>query len=89
MALGARPSDVVRLIVSHSLKHAAGGAAAGSVIALAATRFVAANVQGMPAFDALAFTSAFAAVVSACLLAALIPSRRAATLDPTMALRED
>lgn len=89
MALGARPADVVRLIVSHSLKQAAAGAAVGSLLALGGARLVAANVQGMPAFDALAFASAFGAVVSACLVAALIPSRRAATLDPTTALRQD
>jgi len=89
MALGARPADVVRLMVSHSLTHAAGGAAAGSVLALGVARLVAANVQGMPVFDAPAFVSAFVAVVSACFLAALIPSRRAATLDPMAALRQD
>jgi len=89
IALGAAPTDVLRLIMSESLKQASVGAAAGSILALGAAQVLAANVQGTPAFDAFAFASAFIVVVLACLIAALIPSRRAATLDPTIALRQD
>jgi hypothetical protein len=89
IAVGARPIDVLQLLVSQSLKHAALGALAGSLVAVGAVRVVAANVQGMPAFDGVAFVGAFVVVVCGCLLAALIPSRRAAMLDPTIALRQD
>jgi ABC-type antimicrobial peptide transport system permease subunit len=59
------------------------------VLALVAVRVLAANLVGMSAFDAPAFATAFVAVVLACLIAALIPSLRAATMDPTTTLRQD
>jgi len=89
VALGARTTDVLRLIMSQSMKQAVAGAAVGSVMALGAARVLAANVQSMPAFDAIAFVSAFITVVLSCLVAAFIPSRRAAAVDPTVALRHD
>jgi putative ABC transport system permease protein len=89
IALGAQPMDVLALIVSQSRKQAGVAAAAGSLLALVALRVLGANLAGMTAFDAPAFVGAFVVVVSACLLAAMIPSRRAATLDPTITLRQD
>jgi ABC-type antimicrobial peptide transport system permease subunit len=43
----------------------------------------------MPAFDIVAFAGAAPCVFVACMVAALVPSRRAAKIDPTTALRYD
>jgi putative ABC transport system permease protein len=77
------------LIMRQSVRPAAIGAAIGSVLAVIATRILAANIQSMPAFDGAAFAGAFAAVLLACLFAAFIPSRRAARVEPTIALRQE
>jgi len=89
IALGARTMNVLELIIGQTLRQAAVGAAIGSLMALGAARVLAANVQSMPTFDAVAFVSAFVIVVLSCLVAAFIPSHRAAAVDPTVALRHD
>jgi hypothetical protein len=89
IALGANARDVVLLIMRQSVRPAAIGAAIGSVLAVIATHILAANIQSMPAFDGAAFAGAFAAVLLACLFAAFIPSRRAARVEPTIALRQE
>ena len=89
IALGATTSDVLRLVLRRSLRQALMGAGFGAVLAIGVARVLAANVQSMPAFDAVAFASAFSCVVVACLAAAFLPSWRAATIDATLALRHD
>jgi ABC-type antimicrobial peptide transport system permease subunit len=89
IALGARTRDVLGLVLGQSMRHALIGIAIGVVLALGVTRILAANVQSMPAFDAMAFAGAAACVFVACLAAALVPSRRATAIDPTATLRQD
>src|SRR5439155_2317396 len=89
IALGATTRDVLRLVLRRSLWQSLMGAGLGAVLAIGVARMLAANVQSMPVFDAVAFASAFSCVVAACLVAAFLPSWRAATIDPTVALRHD
>ena len=89
IALGARPIDVLRVIMTDSLRQATLGAAVGAILAMGGARILASNIQNMPPFDIVAFIGGFSTVVMACLLAALIPSWRAARVDATLALRQD
>jgi ABC-type lipoprotein release transport system permease subunit len=43
----------------------------------------------MPAFDGVAFAGAFFTVLLACFVAALLPARRAAAVDPSVTLQQD
>jgi len=89
IALGARTVEVVALIARQSLRQATVGATIGVVIAFALTRVLASSIQNVPTFDFIAFVGGFSTAVVACLVAALIPSLRAARVDPTVALRRD
>jgi ABC-type antimicrobial peptide transport system permease subunit len=80
---------VLRLMLGQSVRQALTGGAIGALLALGVARVLASNIQGMPAFDIVAFAGASFCVVAACLGAALVPSRRAARIDPTAALRHD
>jgi ABC-type antimicrobial peptide transport system permease subunit len=89
IALGATTWNVLRLVVAQSLRHALIGGAVGSVLALGVARLLAANVQSMPTFDVIAFAGAFASVLTACMIAALVPSWHAVRIDPALSLRHD
>jgi ABC-type antimicrobial peptide transport system permease subunit len=89
MAFGARPGDVVLAVV----KDAAVPSAIGLVVGLIAA-YVAAPVLGtflfqMTPHDPWAFGWAAAVLVATALLAAWIPARRAARVDPVVALRAE
>jgi ABC-type antimicrobial peptide transport system permease subunit len=87
MALGAAPRDVVRLVVAEGLALAAAGVALGAVGAGFLTRFVDAMLFGVRATDPLTFAGVALLVVLAALLACWRPARRAARVDPLVALR--
>jgi putative ABC transport system permease protein len=87
MALGAAPRDVVRLVVAEGLALAAAGVALGAVGAGFLTRFVDAMLFGVRASDPLTFAGVALLVVLAALLACWRPARRAARVDPLVALR--
>jgi predicted permease len=89
IALGATTRDVLRLMLGQSVRQALTGGAIGALLALGVARVLASNIQGMPAFDVVAFVGASLCVIAACLVAALVPSRRASKINPTEALRHD
>jgi predicted permease len=89
IALGATTRDVLDLVLRQSLRHALIGSGIGAVLALVVARVMASRISGMPAFDALAVGAALACVLASCMAAALVPSRRAALVDHTIALRHD
>ena len=88
-ALGAQPRDIVRLVIGGGLTVVCAGLAAGVIVALAATRFLASSLYDVSATD----PATFAAVASMLLLVALVaqgvPIIRAMRVDPTVALRQD
>jgi len=87
MALGARPSDVLRFIVRQGVGLSAVGAAFGILGALGATRYLASLLYGVRPFDPLTFLSVALLLGLVALAACYIPARRASHLDPMVALR--
>ncbi|HUK18395.1 MAG TPA: FtsX-like permease family protein, partial [Bryobacteraceae bacterium] len=88
MALGATRGNVVRLLIQESLVTLAAGIAAGCVVAFALTRLMASLLYGVGPTDPLSYAAAAVFLASAALAAAYLPARRATTLDPMQALRE-
>jgi putative ABC transport system permease protein len=87
MALGARRDQVVRMILSGGVRLALTGAAVGVVCAFGLTRFLASQLFGVQATDVMTFTLVTLLLVAAMLLACYVPARRAAKVDPMVALR--
>jgi predicted permease len=89
MALGARTSDVFRLVLREGLGIAAAGVVIGLLGAFAASRLVAALLYGVSATNASVYLTAAVVTVVVTIGATLIPARRATRVDPTVALHGD
>jgi ABC-type antimicrobial peptide transport system permease subunit len=89
MALGARSTNVVRTILRDALWPMALGLVIGLAGALLATRAVAGFLFETAPHDPIALASAALAIAAGGTLATWIPARRAATVDPVVALRTD
>jgi putative ABC transport system permease protein len=87
MALGARASDVLRLVLRQGLALAVAGLAAGLAAALALRRLVSAMLFGVEPSDPLTLGAVSAVLLAVALLACYAPARRAARVDPAEALR--
>ncbi len=87
MALGARSSDVLRLVLGHGLVLTAIGVALGLAGAVAATRLMQTLLFGVSTTDPATFVGVSAVLVLVSLLACYVPARRAAKVDPLVALR--
>jgi putative ABC transport system permease protein len=87
MALGAKPGDVLKLIVGHGLALAAAGVAVGLAAAFAATRVMSSLLFGVSATDPLTFVATALLLTGVALAASFIPARRAMRVDPMVALR--
>ena len=80
---------MVRLILRQGVVLAALGVVAGSAAAAGATQLLRGMLYGVPPTDAIAFTGAALLLVLAALAASWIPARRAASVDPMVALRAE
>jgi ABC-type antimicrobial peptide transport system permease subunit len=89
VALGAAVADVVGAVLGQSMRLAAVGLAAGAVLALGASRLFASVLVIVNTFDPLGYLGGAAVVLLACVLAGYAPSRRAARVDPLVALRAE
>ncbi|HYX22125.1 MAG TPA: FtsX-like permease family protein, partial [Thermoanaerobaculia bacterium] len=89
MALGAERADVLRLVVGEGARLAAIGLAAGVVASVAVTRLVSSLLFGVSATDPATFAGVAALLAAAALGASYLPARRAARLDPSIALRRE
>jgi hypothetical protein len=87
LAVGASRDDVVRMVARESAVLVGTGAVAGIIGALFSSRILAGLLYGVGAFDPLALAVVTAAAISAGVAAAVVPARRAARVDPGLALR--
>jgi len=89
MAIGARRADIRRLVVGRSLAPVGLGIAAGVAASTAATGLTRSLLVGVEPTDPLTFAAGTLVLVAAALLASYLPARRATSVDPIVALRQD
>ncbi|HYL34859.1 MAG TPA: ABC transporter permease [Bryobacteraceae bacterium] len=89
MALGAAPSGIFRLMVGQGLGLSVAGIAIGLILALALTRSMTTLLVGVAPTDPMTFAAMAILFLLIAGVSAWLPARRAALLDPTVALREE
>ena len=89
IALGAPQANILSLVLRRALLLVAIGLAAGSLLAWFAVRVTSGYIYGVDAHDTLTFAAVVAVLGSASFLASWLPARRAAAVDPTIALRSE
>jgi putative ABC transport system permease protein len=87
MALGARPGDVLRMVIGQGMGVVAIGAVIGFLTAAGLARLMASKLFGMSPLDPLSFLGVSSLSLLAALLACYLPAKRAAKVDPIVALR--
>jgi predicted permease len=88
MALGARASNLLRMVMSHGLRLMFAGIALGAAVALGTTRLMGDLLYKVSPRDPAAFASAFLLMALAASAACLLPAWRATRIDPVRALRD-
>jgi predicted permease len=88
VALGAEPRDLLRLLMWDSLKPVVIGLAIGTAAAQVAGRVIADILFGVSPQDPMAFAGAAVILLAAATCAVLLPTRRAAAVDPAFVLRQ-
>jgi putative ABC transport system permease protein len=89
MALGARGRDAVLLLVVTALRPVAAGVILGTVAAALAARALSSQLYGLSPGDPLAFAMTALLLAAVAALAAFLPARRAAAVDPLISLRAE
>ena len=89
MALGATPGAIARLVLAHAARWTAAGVALGLAGALLTARLLQALLYQVSARDPVTIGAVLALLAGVALLAAWVPSRRAARVDPAQALRQE
>ena len=88
LALGARPGDVIRMLLRETAKVGGTGLLAGLALAVVIARMLAGSLYGVEVSPWL-FASMAAPLSAALILATWLPARRAARVEPTVALRDE
>jgi putative ABC transport system permease protein len=89
MAVGAAPSDVVRMVLRRALQPAMAGVLAGAGGALGLHAILRVQIVGAEVFDPIAFALPAAVLAIASVVACLAPAYRAVCVDPIAALRAE
>jgi ABC-type antimicrobial peptide transport system permease subunit len=89
VALGAQPGDVLRLTLGRGIRLTLLGLGLGLLGALLLTRVMASLLYGVTATDPATFAAVAALLAVVALLASYLPARRAARVDPVVALRSE
>src|SRR5205085_5883483 len=89
MALGADPSSIFRIMIGQGLQLSAAGILLGLIAALALTRAIISLLVEVKPTDPVTYLSIAILFLLIAALASWLPARRAARLDPAIALREE
>jgi putative ABC transport system permease protein len=89
IAIGAQRRDVVGMVLRDAARLGAIGLAAGLAAALLLTRFLSGILFNVKPFDVATYAAVSAILFGVALLAALVPARRASSVDPMTALRQE
>jgi ABC-type antimicrobial peptide transport system permease subunit len=89
MALGARPADVLSMILRQAMRVTGIAILAGVASALALSRVMASLLYGVSPRDPMTFAVIVAALTMVALAASYLPARRATVVDPMIALRDE
>ena len=89
MALGAEARDILRLVVGQASKIVAIGVGIGVIIALMSTRLMSSLLYGVAPTDPATFAAICIVIAAVALIASWIPARRAARVDPLVAIRSE
>jgi putative ABC transport system permease protein len=89
MALGARPTAILGMVLSEAFKLLAIGLAVGAVLAIAAARAATSLLFGLKPGDPTTLIAAALALAAVAVAASLLPAQRASRMDPMVALREE
>ncbi len=88
MAIGARPAEILTMIISQSMRTAVIGLLIGGCAAIAATRIIQSGYHGILGLDSMAFAVAAILFLAAMLTASALPAMRAARVDPIENLKD-
>ena len=89
IALGAPQGNILSLILRRALLLVAVGLTIGGALAWFAVKFASSYIYGVEAHDGLTFTAVAVVLAAAAFVAAWLPARRAASVDPILALRSE
>jgi putative ABC transport system permease protein len=89
IALGARGSEVLRLILEEGTGLVLRGLAFGLVAAFALSRFLSSELYGVSASDPLTYVVVAVVLLAVAFIATLVPAHRASGVDPLVALRHE
>jgi ABC-type antimicrobial peptide transport system permease subunit len=89
MALGARREQVVRVILTEAVGFTLAGICAGLLAALFLTRFLSSFLFGLKPNDPMTFAGAAMLLLLVAIMASWSPARRAASIEPVLALRQE
>ena len=87
MTLGAKPGDVLRMVVGQGIRLASIGVVIGIVASFGATRLISSMIFGVTATDPVTFAGVVVILILVAVAACYLPARRAAKVDPMVALR--
>ena len=89
LALGARYSDILKLVLRQGVVLTVGGIGAGLLGAFTLSSLISSLLYGIEPTDTVTIGSVSVALVAVALLASYLPARRAARVDPLLALRHE
>jgi ABC-type antimicrobial peptide transport system permease subunit len=89
IAIGAQTADVLKMVMGNALRLAGTGVGVGLCVALAGSRALSSQLYGVSARDPLTYAAISALLAAVAGLASWLPARRAARVDPAVALRAE
>jgi len=89
VALGAKSSDILRLVVGQGMRLTLTGVGFGIAVSFLLTRLLSSLLFGIKGIDPAVFSAAAAVLIGSALLAGYLPARRATQVDPVVVLRSE